>query len=86
MNLGLERAIISHLKYKRIWDVENDSRSNLRIIIQGPVKSKTPTFSLKVVLLPKDSQVFVLNWEGGMLYHCTFGSPKIAGLREDKKL
>lgn len=66
--------------------MENDSRINLRIIIQGPVKSKTPTFSQKVVLPPKGSQVFVLNWEGGMMYHCTFESPKIAALREDKKL
>lgn len=63
----------------------NDSRINLRIIIQGPVKSRTPTFLRKLYYYQKAARFLYQIGKEGIRHLYALLGPKMTGL-EDKKL
>lgn len=81
-----KEPIASHTKLRRIQSMEKDSKINLRIIIQGPVKSKMAALLKKLYKYQKVTKILYQIWQGLKGWATLlFLSAEMAGLG-DKKL
>ena len=81
-----KEPIASHTKLRRIQSMEKDSKISLRIIIQGPVKSKMAALLKKLYNYQKVTKILYQIWRGLKGWTTLlFLSAEMAGLG-DKKL